>query len=451
MRNGAVCKTYNCVVWSYALRAGAKRYRTETNAAVKQRPITSPDDSPTSFMSEPSVGFLPAPVFLTSPPGLEESFRVLLEAVGGDLRLLMSEEAFYRLATSELPPFAEAVGQPIGDMTAGALFDVAGLQTLMWSFPADCFPELHIRARITVPTLPSLRRSAWSPGFNGELKTAGNRHGIEQAVVYTAMDMVRNFFPATATGPCPPQFFSLPPVGYAIVGYPHVAYVLALEWIGKLIVSPVSQPFLLGSPEHKAVVLGLVSPPYSEPVVLPLGVTWYAGSCSEVAVICSSHGGVFRKRVRAEARSAEFFCQMHRTYTALAPLLAVGTEPAPAPLPRNVRLLYGAHEVLVEMEHIPARGTRAATRTLPWRGLFLIVSRERLSGLRDVALCTLTCVVATLFGAWIRRPLVLALSRKTQSVWERQLPRPLLPKQRHCPLPVSLSLTLMTPCSCQPR
>lgn len=237
-------------------------------------------------MSEPSVGFLPAPVFLTSPPGLEASFRVLLEAVGGDLRLLMSEGALYRLATSELPAFAEAVGQLTGDMTAGALFDVAGLQTLAWSFPAGCFPKLHVRARLAVPTSPPLLRSVWSPSFNGELKTAGNRHGIEQAVIYTTMDTVRNFFPATAAGPCPPQYFSLPPVGYAIVGYPHVAYMLALEWVGKLIVSPISQPFLLGSPEHKAVVLGLVSPPYSEPVVLPDGVTWYAGLCNDVAVIC---------------------------------------------------------------------------------------------------------------------------------------------------------------------
>lgn len=44
---------------------------------------------------------------------------------------------------------------------------------------------------------------------------------------------------------------------------------------------------------------------------------------------------------------------MHRTYAAIALLLDVGTEPAPAPLPRNVRMLYGAHEVLVEMECIP--------------------------------------------------------------------------------------------------
>lgn len=340
--------------------AGQKRRREgfpASSVALKQQPISSPADATTSFISEPFLAFLPAPVFLAATPGLEAAFRVLLETIHGDLRLLMSEAEFYRLATSVLPPFAEAFGEPTGAITAAALFDFSGLQTAAWALPSGCFPELHMRARLgpehALPAgaPPTMTRR---PGFNGELKTAGNRHGIEQGVLYTTMDMVRVFFPATAAGPCPPQYFSLPPVGYAVIGYPHTAYLLALEWIGKLIVSPVSQPFFVGSAEHRAAVLGLACPVYSEPVVLPDGLMWHAGSCAAMdaqSVLWSTTGGVFRKRVRAGAHSAETFGEMHRVYTALSPLLDDGALPT-APLPRNVRMLYGAHEVLIEMELI---------------------------------------------------------------------------------------------------
>ena len=128
-------------------------------------------------------------------------------------------------------------------------------------------------------------------------------------------------------------------MGYALIGYPHVAYLLALEWIGKIIVSPISLPFLLGSPEHRAAMLGLGSPSYSAPVILPEGLEWSAGTSHAMhdeAVLFSAAGGIFRKRVRAAAHSVQGFADMHRTYAALAPLLA--SNAAPTSLPRNVRL-----------------------------------------------------------------------------------------------------------------
>ena len=317
---------------------------------MKAAPVESPLDAEVSFISDPYVAFQTAPVFLTAPPGLAASFGQLMGIVNGDLRRLMSEGEFYALASSIRPPFTEAVGDSAGKISANALFSAAALQTQAWFLPGDCEPELHLRALLSAFGTGLLH---WPPGFNGELKTAGNRRSIEQSAIYTAMDMVRIFFPATGGAPCPPRFFALPPVGYALVGYPHVAYLLALEWVGKLIVSPISQPFLLGSPEHKAAVGGLACPAYTEPVVLPEGLEWFSGSCPSThaahSVLWSTTGGVFRKRVRAAAHTAEAFGSMHRVYAALEQMLP--TCPLDV-LPHSTRLLYGAHEVLVEMELI---------------------------------------------------------------------------------------------------
>ena len=172
------------------------RYQEATKAeiALKQTPIPSPSDAPTSFISEPYLAFLPAPVFLVAPSGLEESFRVLLESVDSNLRRLVTEGGFYRLATSVLPAFAEAVGEPAGGIIASALFDFAGLQTQAWALPAGSYPELHMRARLTKASEAASGQPVWVPGFTGELKTAGNRHGIEQGVLFTTRDIVRVFF-----------------------------------------------------------------------------------------------------------------------------------------------------------------------------------------------------------------------------------------------------------------
>lgn len=331
-------------------RAGSPERVADSATILKPAPVESPSDAEVSFISDPYVAFLAAPVFLVAPLGLSASFRPLMGAVNGDLRRLMSEREFYALATSIRPPFTEAVGDAAGKFSARALFSVAALQTQAWLLPGDCEPELHLLALLSAGATGLAR---WPPGFNGELKTAGNRRSIEQSVVYTLMDVVRIFFPATADAPYPPRFFALPPVGYALVGYPHVAYLLALEWVGKLIVSPISQPFLLGSPEHKAAVLGLASPAYAEPVVLPEGLEWFSGSCPSThaahSVVWSVTGGMFRKRVRATAHTAEVFGSMHCVYAALERLLPACPL---ASLPRSTQLLYGAHEVLVEMEFI---------------------------------------------------------------------------------------------------
>jgi len=278
-----------------------------------------------------------------------------------------SEPRFYSLATSNLPSFAVTVGQPDGDMTAAALFSASAMRTSVWTFPS-CKPALHVRS-----AAGGVGQPAHCPGFNGEVKSSASDRTLEQAAFYATMDMVRVFFPAPPAGPgagaaaaaAPSRrlFFTLPPTAYALVAFPHVAYYLALEWVGKVLVSPASQPFFLGSPQHAAAASALQQHSYTAPVALEVrrpGQVWLAapGAKREVSCWCVE-GGTFRKLVRGDARSGEGFAAMHAAYAALAE--ALPRAPASVRLPSSARLLFGQHEVLVEMPVVAGAARRAAT------------------------------------------------------------------------------------------
>lgn len=341
--------------------------------ATRQTFLPSPTSQQAKcFLAGALTGFLCAPVTLPHDPAVAAAFTALLARVDGDSRLLMQEGNFYTSASSHLPAFACRVAHEGGAMAAQALFSSAGLCSAAWRFTGASQPELHVRAD-TSPAHP------FRPAFNGELKSAGNGLALEQAAYYTAMDMVRVFFPAEDEHtPCRERrFFQTPPLGFAVVGFPHVAYLIALEWVGRLLVSPLSQPFLLESPQHAAAVAALPDQDYSAPLVLSaeeLAATdWQQHSegegggaaCSKVFWRVS--GGRFHKLVQGDARTAEQFARMARAYRALQRLDA-GEEhgegegvvaealrpPALAGL-AGLRLLYGAHEVLVDMRALPGR------------------------------------------------------------------------------------------------
>jgi hypothetical protein len=189
--------------------------------------------------------------------------------------------------------------------------------------------------------------------------------------MYTVLDMVRIFFPAgsdlyrlTATASVSSAciqrlFYSKPPLGYALVAYPYTGHVMAVECLGKMLVSPFSQPFFLGSPQHINVMATLPEPHYEAPMVLDLSVVrpWHTapGPRVELTAWCTM-GGVFRKLVRGDARSGAGFTAMHAAYTRLAAILP--HAPPDLHLPSSVRLLFGLHCVLVEL--VPVVVGRAA-------------------------------------------------------------------------------------------
>ena len=297
-------------------------------------------------------------------PGVAGAFRGLLKAAKDDPRELAPEAHFYARATPFLPAFAEPVGGPAGNMEASALFTAQSLLTRGWSFSSACRPELHVRAALG-PTHP------FRPAFNGEVKSVGATW-LEQAVYYTAMDMVRVFFPAREDGaaPGPRRFFARPPLGFAIVAFPHVGYLVALEWAAVLFVSPVSAPFFLGSAEHEAAVAALPDVRYEEPVPLEAGLHWLTAapalpsSRPPESVSWAVSGGTFHKLLRADAYSPARFRALFGAYERLAALAgeagAPGAPRALAAVARGMRLSYGAHEVLVEMAALG--GARDATQ-----------------------------------------------------------------------------------------
>ena len=336
-----------------ALGAHGTPSRTRTVPATlvhELEALASPTVAEASFLEGRLVALVDAPVSVPADAAAAAAFAALVAQCHGT-RGMMGGQACFAPAVAHLPVFAERVGATLGDTSAAALFSAAALRTTAWAFASACKPELHVRARVGGAGEPAYR-----PAF-GELKSAGDRRALEQAAYYTAMDMVRVFFPAADDGgaPCARRFFARPPLGYALVGFPHVAYFLALEWVGKLLVSPASAPFFVGGAAHKAAAAALPDVRYDAPEVLPEGLAWLTPEDADArdrTAWCVA-GGVFRKLVRGDARSGAGFAAMHGAYARLAAVL--GAAPRRLHLVAYARLAYGAHEVLVEMPAVAGR------------------------------------------------------------------------------------------------
>jgi hypothetical protein len=302
-------------------------------------------------------------------PSIAAAFRALLDEFP-DSRSMGAESEFYALASRYLPAGAKREGDATGNMEATTLFTPRSLLTRSWAFEGKCHPELHVHGDVSA-TRP------FRPAFNGEVKSV-SATWLNQAVYYAAMDLVRIFFPASADGtkPGPRRFFRKPPLGFAILAFPHVGYLVALEWIGALFVSPVSAPFFLGSAEHAAAIAALPDVDYDPPEDLDVTLAWHvtnlpaasvdSPACATpppppsspaprpppLAVSWSVAGGRFRKLLLATARSPPRQRALHEAYERLSALRADAAASAPSalePLKGGVRLLYGAHEVLVDM------------------------------------------------------------------------------------------------------
>ena len=368
MRDDSAAATASPPLPAASSAAAAARTR-RSNLSIVQRQLMSPSlcnsdaqgilgglycavtDRPVAARS---LGFEPP------APHVAAAFHGLLADADGSSRKMAPEANFYGRALSFLPSFAVPVEAPAGSMSAEALFTAGGLATRGWSFAGLSLPELHVRSNLTAAR-------AFRPGFNGEVKST-SATWLEQAVYYTAMDMVRIFFPAAgAASPGERRFFARPPLGFALVAFPHVGYLVALEWVGKLFVSPASEPFFIGGAAHQAAVAALPDVEYPAPEALDLSLPWVtvagegAGAEGAEAVSWCVAGGRFRKVVRADARSAEGFRSLFEAYEQLRELQeAEARALLPPPLAQRVRLLFGAHELLVEMDCAPA-GAREAS------------------------------------------------------------------------------------------
>lgn len=348
------------------LRMAATDLLSPTNASAR------------NFLEDPFCEFATAPVSLVAPAALREAFTRLLATASttghGTSRSIMAEEPLYGLVTGVLPAGSEH-RQELS--SAGSLFGRAALLTRVWAFASACKPELKVRS--AVPRVP---------GFGGELKSAASNIALEQAAYYTAMDMVRSYFPAGSDNTLRRTFYTSPPLGFAVVGYPYLAHLISLEWIGKLVVAPFSQPFVVGSDEHRAAVAALPTAPCAEPVRLNDDLEWRTPieGPQRGRVCWTVDGPFFRKLLRGDARSAAGFASMFRVYDRLSELLRTDATRPPALVP-HVRLLFGANEVMVEMTAV--EGDDCTTTDVTTEGPVLTAVA------RAIAWLACNCVVYT--------------------------------------------------------
>ena len=290
---------------------------------------------------------------------------------------LLSEENLYELATKFTPEWVKATSKsssPKGAKTARTLFcegatppDLPNFKALPWG----CMPELLTSSR------------NFHPGFNGEVKSAISRGEsspkmFDELLTYVFLGTAASLFANVPAGHR--RFFSYPPVGFGLAAFPHVGYLVAVEWIGKLFVSVVSQPFFLGSPEHEAAIVALPDRDYRGDVVdLNLGdvrvMSWsatesagLAGTAPDSAALPpsvlwsdeSSRGPegshIFFKIVLCSAYEPVFFERMFEAYGSLAEAFDKDkvSDPPPASLV-PARLLFGAGEVCVTMPWVGGR------------------------------------------------------------------------------------------------
>ena len=271
---------------------------------------------------------------------------------------LFMESVFYSLATASVPAWLrDEKRSPSASAGAAKLYGPAASVVMPGvRLPWDCQPELF------TPAVPGL------PPFNGELKSV--EEPFSAVVMYILFGLARAFF--SDSGVHARRFYARPPVGYGIVAYPHCGYLVGVEWIGKLFVHVLSQPFFLGSDEHAAAVAALQPFDYAEyvdvgggdapedewaqhPQVGPPVVVWSTRP--------QQPGGFFRKIVQATAfdtlgdRHRGYMLRaLHATYAAYARAIdSAPPQQQPPPALLRARLLHGAFAVMVEMPFVAGR------------------------------------------------------------------------------------------------
>jgi hypothetical protein len=303
---------------------------------------------------------------------------------------VLGEESAYPFATAHVPAWVVARERPAraggaGSESASTLLlprarsaaaAAAAAAATRPSVPGvdvhwACFPELLTAAR-----------EPFHPAFNGEVKparSAGDKarpHMFDELLTYVMLGMLASFFDGVPAGAH--RFFRAPPLGFGLLAFPHVGYLVAVEWAGKLFASVVSEPFFLGSAAHAAAVARLpdcdLSGAFLDVAVDSIGVAaWPREAGSRAAVIwrteaprpgpsAADPGAAFFKIVRGTGFDGEHFRRLHAVYrvysaarAAAAAAAARGEGPPPEAALVDAELLFGAGEVCVLMPWVSGR------------------------------------------------------------------------------------------------
>jgi hypothetical protein len=222
------------------------------------------------------------------------------------------------------------------------------------------------------PELLTVVRERFHPAFNGEVKSAmsgGEKAGhltmFDELETYLLLGMLGSYFRGVPHGSH--RFFRSPPRAYGLAAIAHVGYLVAAEWVGKALLSVVSQPFFIASPEHAAAVARLPDADASSDVIHVrvdgVGVdTWAPSSSANARVLWRTEpparddDAFFWKILRGDGFDAPYLRGVYNSYAGLAAARASATadDPPPASLV-DAELLFGAGELCVRMPWVYGR------------------------------------------------------------------------------------------------
>ena len=285
----------------------------------------------------------------------------------------LHEVAMYPHVTAHVPPWIEsttrAAHKSKGSLVASTLF-----------LKGHCAAPYPTIPGVTVswasgPELLTTVSERFHPAFNGEVKSAmssGEKTGhltmFDELETYLLLGMLGSYFRDVPRGSH--RFFRAPPRAYGLVAIAHVGYLVAAEWVGKALLSIVSQPFFIASPEHAAAVARLPDADASSDFVHVRvdGVAvdvWAPSSSANARVLWRTeppaHGAdpadaFFWKLLRGDGFDAPYLRGVFAVYAALAAARASATadDPPPASLV-DAELLFGAGELCVRMPWVDGR------------------------------------------------------------------------------------------------
>ena len=279
----------------------------------------------------------------------------------------------YPIATKHVPGWVTAILRTasVGSTQAASSIYLRGVDTS--SRPTIPGVIVPWRAQTEFATLVN---QLFHPPFAGEAKSAISSGESpseatlwNQVISYCMLAMLASYFRDVPAGTH--RFFrGSPPYAFGLAAAAGVGYLVAVEWVGKLIVSVVSEPFFLGSDAHRDAVARLPDRDFSgDKVDLHVDnaavAVWPSAPGSRPAVIwCTSAPPAsfdgshkFFKVICCESFGAPFLRNVHDVYTALAAALA-GQRGGDGVRPGAItpaELLYGAGELCVLMPWVDGR------------------------------------------------------------------------------------------------
>ena len=348
-------------------------------AAGERLVIPTPSKAPAATSIQASLGCVDVTAAPLSPALAPLAAAASLARWGGVAADdLLRKETVYAAATASVPSWIDARERPaaagsrgsesaatlfLGRVRGGALD--AKPAALGVDTPWSCFPELLTRPR-----------EAFHPAFNGEIESASSEggsnrpHMFDELLTHAMLGMLASYFRDVPDGAH--RFFRAPPHAFALAAFSHVGYLVAVEWVGKLLASVVSEPFFLGSEAHAAAVARLpdcdLGGAYEDLSFEGARVDTWQRDGRRAAVIwraeapaagcdAAGGGGRFFKVVFGHGFDAAVFRRLHAAYARYAAVRAAASA-AGAPPPASLveaELLVGAAAVCVRMPWVAGR------------------------------------------------------------------------------------------------